>query len=300
VITFVFDNNAIQHLINNKQYLQIKPKIIDSLDRRINKIYISQLVFYENLNGIREETFDVFSKIYKEIYELNKFSTLLLCPGLHFKQRIKLDQTITNMLNNFFNRLILFINRNNYTDFFKIFSQYQNDVYKITTEMKRSLLLTIKNSKRLLNDKSKRERKEFLGSNRSDVYKMEFYKNLLKATTGKYLISDISIESFETNYPSLKYYIDFWRVYAYKILMQKNMKADRGDNFDPLYLLYLDICDYLVTDDNPFIVLVNEIDNEQLKSRVINTDEFLKHINVPFFINQSPISNDNIFDRPYE
>jgi hypothetical protein len=66
-------------------------------------------------------------------------------------------------------------------------------------------------------------------------------------------------------------------------------KVRRGDAFDFIQVLYLDICDYLVTDDKPLINAVVKTDLPDLQGRAIRLDEFLQYLENPHLPQRSPI-----------
>ena len=62
----------------------------------------------------------------------------------------------------------------------------------------------------------------------------------------------------------------------YNQLLYGNYNPKQSDKYDLLYLLYLNICDYLITRDSKFRSIMDNCGNDELRGRSITPEAFLK------------------------
>jgi len=79
--------------------------------------------------------------------------------------------------------------------------------------------------------------------------------------------------SLEQDFPSLCYLIDLYRVLDYKAILPPNpMSWESSMLIDMDQIVYMDVMDYLITDDSPLTSLVNDSGNPELVGRCLSFD----------------------------
>lgn len=92
--------------------------------------------------------------------------------------------------------------------------------------------------------------------------------------------------------PALLYFSELIRVFSKKTRLNKR-KVRKGDGYDFSYVLYLDVCDYLVTNDRSLRSMIEETNLPELLGRAITLEAFLENLTSPFLFPRSPIWIDN-------
>jgi len=114
-------------------------------------------------------------------------------------------------------------------------------------------------------------------------YKEDFWLNRRRKTLWPRLLQQFSLSldsdklPFDEGYKrlhSLRYCLDYRITYENKLLFE-NKKAKPSDYLDWIQLVYLNIMDYLVTNDNQLITILNECKNNELNKISMRFSEFL-------------------------
>lgn len=114
-------------------------------------------------------------------------------------------------------------------------------------------------------------------------YKEDFWLNRRRRTLWPNLLLQFSL-SLESDklpfdegykrYHSLRYCLDYRITYENKLLFE-NKKSRPSDYLDWIQLVYLNIMDYLVTNDNKLITILNECENYELNNISMRFSEFI-------------------------
>jgi len=88
--------------------------------------------------------------------------------------------------------------------------------------------------------------------------------------------------------PAILYFSELVRTFSGKTYLNKRRVRD-GDDYDFIYALYLDVCDYLVTDDRSLRSMFKETNLPELLDRAITLEAFLENLSTPFLFPRSPI-----------
>ncbi len=76
---------------------------------------------------------------------------------------------------------------------------------------------------------------------------------------------------------SFRYWVNYRLTYENKLLSE-NRKAEPSDYFDWLQIVYLNVMDYLVTDDDKFKSILKICDNKEMHRMAISFDEFINSL----------------------
>jgi len=81
---------------------------------------------------------------------------------------------------------------------------------------------------------------------------------------------------------SLLYYGDVQFAYMKRMCLDRQRSPDMGDSADLLQTVYLDVCDYIVTDDRDLREIMELTKNPELSGRTIGFDDLKRHLDAPF------------------
>jgi hypothetical protein len=288
MISFVFDNNALNSLSNREDYSHVKEMIHDSRLRCMNSFFFPVLSFLEYLKGINFSSFGGLHRLIYEARDICGERNILLQPGYHVGIRLKKvdDEFESDLCAHDVKMISDFLGCRDYSDYVRV-SGKSDEVVKATSQRVYDMLLHVQSeSRKRLENFEKIEKKAFLSPENSQDFFEWFLKGLVKSSFIGEDLRELSMSYVKRFVPSLRYFSDVWQRYAY-ITEFTTKKARSGDNFDTLYTLYLDRCDYLVTDDRSFTALCN--DTESLARRLITTDRLVQHLKRPQLPARAPL-----------
>jgi len=87
-------------------------------------------------------------------------------------------------------------------------------------------------------------------------------------------LKDFPLASAYDGFHSFRYWVNCRLIYEDKMLFE-NRKADPSDYFDWLQIVYLNIMDYLVTEDRKLKAIFNKCDDKEMHNVAISYDEFV-------------------------
>lgn len=102
-------------------------------------------------------------------------------------------------------------------------------------------------------------------------------------------LRDLSLAFAYDNFHSFRYWVHYRLTYENKMLFD-NKRAESGDYFDWQRVVYLNIMDYLVTEDNKFRTILKESDNPEIHTVAITFNEFLSFLRGVLRLKRAPDS----------
>ncbi|MDP3025265.1 MAG: hypothetical protein Q8O10_06990 [candidate division Zixibacteria bacterium] len=87
-------------------------------------------------------------------------------------------------------------------------------------------------------------------------------------------LKDFPLASAYDGFHSFRYWVDYRLRYESKLIFD-NRKAEPSDYFDWLQIVYLNVMDYLVTEDEKLRTILKECDNEEMHRVAMSFDEFI-------------------------
>ncbi len=87
-------------------------------------------------------------------------------------------------------------------------------------------------------------------------------------------LKDYPFTSVYDNFHSFRYWVDYRLTFENKLIFE-NKRVVSGDYFDWEQTVYLNIMDYLVTEDGDLRSIFEECDNEEMHSRAITFNRFI-------------------------
>jgi len=278
-IVFIFDTNAFSYLADDKHFEYVLEKIRNQNDTVFP--LFSLINFYEYLKGINNDSILRKRQNYmKAIKKITVGGSIFLNPTSHvqyFTNQITTDQA-KNEADFFIKMINLFLSLKNYRDYEDSFKELLKDVNSRIEE----IIAGYKSMRDILVGTKRGYSKDGL----KDVFKNRFSKSPLKEDyeiLAPNIISrfklkldlknkDISIEL--SKYPSINYFIDVYWKYIGQLIFNEREPA-WGDYFDLEQMVYLNIADYFVTNENRVRLWINENHNPELRGRALSPEKFI-------------------------
>ena len=278
MIRFLYDNDVLEHLIDDADYEAARRAVIKSVEEVQSQFYYTQISFLELLKGIRPSNFERLKRIALESYVLSGGGSVLLNPQDHLAYATQ-QMSQTRYVEN----VAVMIG-----DIRSLTKSPDYAAFTANSEARASYLrnwleATKRESQRSTDylqeqiESGEESQADLLLSNRSSN---EFFQRY----TGQILdhfhlgpaLARLSVDEIVEKFPSLKYFADVFRVRLLKRLAGK--KVQESDYFDLEKVAYLDICDYIVTDDRAFRALFKETGIPDLAERAISLSRLREHL----------------------
>ncbi|HVP35703.1 MAG TPA: hypothetical protein VMT04_01775 [Terriglobales bacterium] len=90
-------------------------------------------------------------------------------------------------------------------------------------------------------------------------------------------LMDFPLASAYDEFHSFRYWVNYRLLYEDKMLFG-NRKANPSDYFDWLQIVYLNIMDYIVTEDKKFRAILNECTDKEIHNVTLSYDEFISSL----------------------
>lgn len=280
MIKFVFDNDALGHLVKDAQYEQLKLKILESRQRRQNQFFISAVTLWEAFKGTHEKNFNGLQQMLCEGLELAGEENVL--PDPHDYLRFRFLRTPRREQRSDTSRLIAqihsFLGMKSHSEFVCAFGEV---VRYVSNEIEK-IRASVDQSTARMNGHD--ELKRVLDPEKIREFSLVFFSSLLQHFRLEDAVVITSPKNILQTHPSLYYFASL-----YQILMRKRVfngaKVRIGDFFDLERVIYLDTCDYLVTDDKALIDLFNNCRTPYMNGRAIRLNKLLDHVGRPRLLN---------------
>ncbi|MDH4156328.1 MAG: hypothetical protein OEW00_03515 [candidate division Zixibacteria bacterium] len=287
MIEFVYDNDALEHLIKADDYKELKPRILESVERGINRFYICQYTFWEMVKGASRRNLTRLQNILREAYWLSGEGQVLLYPTPHLKHSLGAISVRDYKKNcqEFIRCIQEFLCCREFADFEHKFGSAQSF---ISDELKALSDLAVKGREvvfKNLSNTGTDGAKEFLSSTNSESFFRIFLPQIIERFKLESELSGLSADTVQRKVPSLRQFSDVFRTLQLKRLTG-NKKIDLNDYFDVQKVVYLDKCDYLITDDRRLRVLFKEANCSDLWGRAIPMQKAKEHIKKRCLINR--------------
>lgn len=299
-IRFVLDNCALQDLVELAEYAEIKRVLCDAREAGKIQIYVSQLTYLEISNSIRTVELNKLQRWVKEGLSLSG-NAVLTWPQIYVQHVVgKVDVVFVayqerRLLENMHGLLKARSKDDLSPKWLSEIEEWQNLIKDFHCQHRSILRET---AQLYFGDSEVIEVESWLRKGK-DIFQREIVEQTIKK-----LLPNVRDDLIEVArcYPSLDCWAEYWYAYLtkYKQLYDKRQSqagagspvipspkhvTSRGDTIDSLTVWYLDRCDYIVTEDEPFTNLLNEEStNRVLTKRAISLKEFLEHVENPYLI----------------
>lgn len=294
MIHFCFDNNALQALFANDRYDEILAAVTRLRQTESARFHFSFYNFCERILGIGHGHFEEIRDYLRNSNRLTQ-GQLLLRHSFHIGSTTGSFPFLITM-----DKERVLLELQNWVDFL-------NDLDKCSNEQE-AIALAEPLQKLILEDKTasfsgfesirgamQSFKNEARFKNKSAVFcsseedRLNLRANLfLKKLSSLNLLQihselgDEEIANLTTVCVSIIYQADVYISYFQEVFSSQ-LKPDKGDWLDFEYIIYLDRCDYLVTNDRRFRGIIGRAGITELNDRLISTDEFCKSVIGPTF-----------------
>lgn len=278
MIRFVYDNNVLGHLIDRPDYAEVKSSILQSIKDGGSSFYYSEMNFWELFKGVNCDNFPQLRRILEQAFELCGQGNVLVNPHEHLAYsagiltHAQYCESAARLLG-LIRRIIQCAD----------FSSFHAKFGALVERVRAQVDSVIKDAHRSTSVMRERLRGHSVTKSRStargklnELFFRLYYEDVAKHFRMESAVTTLTAEEVASKYPSLKYYSDIFHTLLIKRMNRKNV--DNGDYFDLEMVAYLDICDYIVTDDRPFIALFEESGTADLRGRAIRLPALIEHL----------------------
>lgn len=291
MLRFTFDNDAIEHLVNRDTFEQHRQNIARVSDRQEVVVHFSRTNLLELIKGATERNFRRLQTLLRQAYALGGRHNMLLSPSHHLRWGLgRADQeTLNQWYNDLYNDVFQMFKAANFQEFQALYSKAIASLNRGNVAILEKAM-EVKQSAQGMPDSEKKEfADDFLSEKGSSLFFDLVYPSILEQFNLQDEVSGLDREEVVRRLPSLIQFCD-----VYRSLMRKRIIDGRipkkGDYFDIQKVVYLDWCDYIVSDDRKFRVLLNEAGTSDLVGRAIPLSKFLEHIDKPFLLHRLTIT----------
>lgn len=283
MLRFTFDNDAIGHLVNSETFEEHRKNIEGASNRKSVAVHFSRTNLLEMVKGVKECNFQYLQRLLRQAYVLGGRRNLLLSPSHHLKCGLgQADQeTVNQWYEAFYKDVRQMFGATDYREFHQVYGKASaslgrgNDaIWNAAKEVKQASLDTLDRERRkALDDR-------YLSDKSGSRFFDEMYPGLLQRFNLQDDIVDLDREEIVRRLPSLVQFCEVYRTLQRKRVIEGH-NPQPGDFFDVERVIYLDLCDYIVSDDRRFRNLLNDAGTSDLCGRAIELEEFLEHLEHP-------------------
>lgn len=277
-VIFIFDTNAFSYTVDRTDF----DHFLRKLEKQNKTVFpfFSLINYYEYLKGIKNDTTLTERQSYiRAIKKITLGGSIFLNPFSHvqyFSNQITKEQAKKEA--DFFIRMInLFLSLKSYGDyehrFKRLLRNVNSGIDKIVTGYKGMRDSAIQ----LKREYSKRKLKEVFKNRFDKSPSKEDYDILVRNMALRFKLNidfdNEDIMEILAEFVSIRCFVDvYWKYVGQLVFNNRNPKW--GDYFDLEQMVYLNIADYLVTNEKRVRIWVNENHNPELRGRAISSDEF--------------------------
>ncbi len=266
----VVDNNVISDVCSDESALAICIK-----EGFIH--HISPMAFEEQLRGVvSERSFEITHLLMRNVHKLTSNGHIMLDVKNHLKRTLGLlnNDDIFKRANATIGMFKQFLNCQNYAEFknrFKRFIEVNHNVKFLNQKKAEEIHADFRLLKLL--QSSSPHKKLFENSDIEMSFREKFAKILLHDLNLDLAANSYGIIGTLDRLPSVNYYVDchFGLLKKY----HQGMLPKGSDAIDMDYIFYLDLFDYIITNDGSFRNTLNTCGNVDLKGRAISLQDFL-------------------------
>lgn len=286
MIRFVLDNNAAQDIVVSGKYDDVLSVIVDSIANGSNSIYCTHLGYLELVTGLNEENFAVRRDAVEACLKLCNDKVLDL-PETYILHDLGVWDS--SKVREMENKL-----RSHMRDFCraKLVADLNGTWTNTIREFKGALVQAQDNrtdAQGLSREITSIAQKEGRVPYRSDrAHFREDVPSAVFLSVSARENVDVTLFDRFKELDAILYYADYWYRYNHKTI-NGGMKSRRGDAVDSILIMYLDRCDYLVTNDGSFRDTVNDPENDELFGRAISVEQFMDHVLEPNLSRRAPV-----------
>ena len=289
MLRFTFDNDAIEHLVRSDTFEEHRQEIQRASNRQDLMMHLSRTNVLEIVKGVTERNFRRLQMLLRQAYAFGGRRNLLLSPSHHLKWGLgRVDpHTLNEWYNSFYNDVFQLFKAANYPEFQERYAKVSasldrgNDaIWNNAKDVKQAILAK-------LDSKAKKKSADwFLSPEGSSLFFDLMYSTVLQQFNLGDDVIGLEREEVVRRLPSLVQFCDTFRTLQRKRIIEGH-NPQKGDYFDIQKVVYLDLCDYIVSDDRRFRALVDAAGTSDLFGRAIPLSKFLQHIHRPFLLNRS-------------
>jgi hypothetical protein len=295
VISFVLDQCAWEALHNTPEFEKLHPRILESIERRINRFYLTRLNILELFKGLNESNFDRLRKNVRVAFGYSGAANLLLDPSDHLLPDLKqVDSPFIKIKRRqLCDEIRLLLGATDWPEYESRFGEHIEGYRSVCQD------LTLRGQKmrdgvrQFVSGWSKSEKKTNLSYGASGNWFALFCDRVLPTLLRDPKAVDIDTDLLQERSPALVYFSELNRSISHS-MVSNGRKWDSGDSFDLIYPMYLDVADYLVTQDKGLRALFRNTGNPYLENRAITVEKLLEHIHKPHLLSRSPINGSDI------
>lgn len=297
MLNFVFDLNALIHLFNRNDYPQIKAAIGEFTQEGHCRFWFSVTNLTEMMKGITEDNFQERKDCLRNAMALVQDRFFFPSPADYvFMEVRKLGLTGLLEKGAFVRSLCEeTLSMPDAQTYLEKYGWVDDELDKNREEFFRS----VSSAQAPVLGESMAERKNSAHAKCSEDQRLSFLRDSVKRLHLMYASKAAPQDEGGINLmvllrcrPAILYFSELVRAFSRKTYLNKR-QVRRGDDHDFMYALYLDVCDYFVTDDASLRSLFQETDLPELLGRAITLEKFLEHLASPFLFPRSPIWIDN-------
>lgn len=232
------------------------------------------------MQGVSEKNFFKLKEVFLKALILGSRRNLLLSPSHHLKfglLRVS-QQQVNKWYANLYNDIFQMAKVGNYNDFAVLFhrasasmareNEQISDIAKNVQEVMR---------KKIDTEKKKRTIRWFLSTSGWQLFFQLVYPDILRQFNLQNDVGDMERDEVVRRIPSLVQWTDAFRKSLYRRILE-GYAVRSGDYFDIQKVVYLDLCDYIVSDDGDFRKTLDMPGPTDLHGRVIKLEKFLRHL----------------------
>ncbi|MCB2229284.1 hypothetical protein KQH82_01115 [bacterium] len=287
MIRFVWDNDAIEHIQSRQDYDELKDRIL-ALDALGDiRAYYSEVSFLELIKGVNQQNFERLKAVTRNAYDLCGKGHLLLYPDEHLRVALGIyDRSeVQRKGSNLIREIKFFVDLPSIGAFKTAFDERASFIAKNIGAIYESSCASTRVLNTEIDGIPKNTRKRMISTRDDEAFFRLFYRDALSRFSLNDCVDSATAESVDNALPSLKQFSSvFYSLLLKRLFDQKQVQP--SDFFDIQKVVYLDLCDYIVTDDRRFRVLFDESRLASMAGRAISHEEFLLHLESPYLRKQ--------------
>jgi len=281
MIEVFFDNSALKMLFSRADFDSFAGKV-KSLGRRQKlRVWFSFVNFQERLLGANQHNFGKVQTFLKRAYKLTG-GAILLAPEPHLKMlttglpwlNVLTEDQVAREVSFWTELFRALIKCTTFDEFRKIAEPIKNYIVNfkadiqqgaegLKQEMSNSRMGAISRNGKLVFAKNPQELLRF----RQQLFLMKLNSwHVIKEGT------DLDLKQLTLLFPSVLYSVDV-NLHYYSRMFSGSITPKSSDHFDFEQVIYLDRCDYMVTEDRHLIGLTENCGNPELSGRAILFDQ---------------------------
>lgn len=280
-------------MVDRADYRQLKVLVEQHFACGDLRLWISTTNLTELTQGITLESFARSKKYMSEALTLAQRRFILPPPSDYIYYDVKalgLDGLLESSRNT--RKVFAMIQAAwSYRDYVRKFKPYADEIKTRQDRFYNSVRSAQDSEVRMTASERKKEAySRFSVENRERFYSDTIESQFSRKTTAPPGASVIRINPYQqdSRRPAVLYWTELLRVFCLRTYLNKRW-VRAGDGYDFSQALYLDICDYLITDDGPLRTMAEDTQLPELKGRLISLDAFLIHLNQPSLTRRCPI-----------